>query len=67
MVLREQTNYLVALPQGRSTKSDNDGVSYIVLCTDGHYSIDDAVRVKLPILSATEEHLEACDYQILSH
>ncbi|KAG9458733.1 hypothetical protein H6P81_003241 [Aristolochia fimbriata] len=43
-------------------EKDGNDTAYIVFFPENLHYLDRAVRVKLPILSATEEHLETCGY-----
>ncbi|KAF5742308.1 hypothetical protein HS088_TW09G00352 [Tripterygium wilfordii] len=43
-----------------SLQSDTDDVMYIIFCHQRSYSSGEPLKVKLPILNATEEHVMAC-------
>ncbi|KAF8398098.1 hypothetical protein HHK36_017024 [Tetracentron sinense] len=43
-------------------ESDLNETLYIVFCPEGSYSTGRPIRVKVPTLHATEEHLKACEY-----
>ncbi|MQM16280.1 hypothetical protein Taro_049238 [Colocasia esculenta] len=44
-------------------KDSPNGISYIIFNPDGSYNVQNPVRVKIPILHATEENLKACAYR----
>ncbi|KAM0950483.1 hypothetical protein DsansV1_C04g0041871 [Dioscorea sansibarensis] len=46
-----------------SLNIDSNGVPYIIFSHDNHNAADEALRVKVPMLYATEEHLKACQHK----